>query len=169
VSALKPEELKQIREEVLQITVTAMAGLLGVPRATYRKYEKGDFPIPDDLAERIDQIVAEEKAGGGLDSPTDSPPRKPAPKRKKAKTPSPPEPQAPEPEKEEEAPAKSAESPRKKPEPAPVSEEPSLLVKESALSIRELIQTTETQTGLAQLVRLLSSGKKVRIEISLVD
>ena len=156
MSKLDPSELKKIREGTLDLTLSGMAGKLGLPRADYRKMEKGEMDMPEDIGEMVDEIVAEYLSDGSAPKKSKKEPKKKevAPATKK-----PPEVAAP----VEKGPAAKEKAPKPdKPKEASKAEE-------KASERKEVKITPDGAHGLSDLVVLLSVGKKLVITVTLED
>lgn len=52
-AAMEPEEFNRIRVKVLELTQGQLALPLGVSKDTVGNYERGEFPIPEEIASKV--------------------------------------------------------------------------------------------------------------------
>ena len=160
MSQMSNEELKKIRTETLDYTVTKMAEKIGVPRADYRKFESGDLELPSDIGETVDDVVAEFMSGG--DAPKKKVPKKEAPKKELVPKKDVEEEKEPAPEVEKADEAEPAPEVKKKPK-----EKPKEVLKKSPEPAAKGPAATSDTTPMGDIVSVLLAGKKITITISL--
>jgi outer membrane biosynthesis protein TonB len=74
---MKPAEIKGVMT-ALGLTTSRMAELLGIPRATLRKYIDGTFMVPADIEKRFDEVAVQVTEGAAPATPGTSVPEEPA-------------------------------------------------------------------------------------------